>query len=440
MSRSVGDGHPVGTISGRSLRDELASLKIERGRETYASSRRGGGGGGGGRGVLSLLLWLIPLSLLGAAGYFGYQQYDKLKPKVEVSVALVQAMTTGEAEKLLSAKGYLKSRHQALVGTKIAGRVEKLLFEEGDKVTKGQLLAVLEHNDTGAMLESRQAMVQKAEAELKEAISDREEKERQARRQAKLVGQKYASVEEADKAFTARDMASARVAKLTAEIASTKAGAHEVEEAIRNMHVVAPFEGTVITREAQLGETVSNLSAGGSNTRSAIAMLADLDRMEVETDVAEGLLSRLTIGQPAEISVSAVPDKHYRGRLRSIIPMGDRARGTVKVKVEILDTDGRLFPELVATVHFLPTHESESAPAEAGQSSLFVTKNAVVEEGGHFYAWVVDRKSRAHKKRIEVVVTKDELARVEAGLEAGESVVINPPNTLHEDELVKVAD
>ena len=113
--------------------------------------------------------------------------------------------------------------------------------------------------------------------------------------------------------------------------------------------------------------------------------------MEVETDVAENLLSRIALGQPAEISVSAVPSKHYRGRLRQIIPMGDRTRGTVKVKVEILDPDEHLFPELVATVHFLPDKALKNP--NASRPFLFVPKAAVFEENGHSYAWVVDGKS-----------------------------------------------
>ena len=113
--------------------------------------------------------------------------------------------------------------------------------------------------------------------------------------------------------------------------------------------------------------------------------------MDVETDIAENLLSRVALGQPAEVSVSAVPSKRYRGRLRQIIPMGDRTRGTVKVKVEILDPDEKLFPELVATVHFLPDKTGDSP--DASRSFLFVPKSAVFEENGHDYVWVVGKKS-----------------------------------------------
>ena len=141
--------------------------------------------------------------------------------------------------------------------------------------------------------------------------------------------------------------------------------------------------------------------------------------MEVETDVAENLLSRVALGQPAEISVSAVPSKHYRGRLRQIIPMGDRTRGTVKVKVEILDPDEHLFPELVATVHFLPDKALNNP--DAGRSFLFVPKAARLRgERPRVRLGRRRQARRVRKRQVEVAVTNDDLARVESGLKAGE--------------------
>src|SRR5690606_15368354 len=133
----------------------------------------------------------------------------------------------------------------------------------------------------------------------------------------------------------------------------TRRSSDLVEEAIRNMQIVAPFDGTVVSLDAQLGETVNTMSLGTSGGRSAIVTIADLAHLEVETDVAESLLSRIAPGQPAETAVGAVPGRTYRGRLSKIIPQGDRSRATVKVEVTILDPDDRLFPELAATVHFL---------------------------------------------------------------------------------------
>ena len=422
------------------LRDELASLKIDRHhpKGRIEPGRAGGRRESAGLGLLSVLIWLIPLGLIGGLSAYAYKQYDQIRSKPEVTIGLVQTMTTGEAEKLLSAKGYLKSRHQAMIGAKIPGRVEKMYVEEGSRVKKGDVLAVLEHNDIKAILASKRAMLERTRAELQESRFDLKEKEREASRSQRLRTQRNASVEEVEKALATRDMADARVHALEAAIKLNEANIQETEELVRNMSLYAPFDGTVVEKQGEEGEVITPSAMSASISRSAVVSLANLSMMEVETDVAENLLSRIALNQPAEISVSAVPSRHYRGRLRQIIPMGDRSRGTVKVKVEILDPDDHLFPELVATVHFLPDKALNNP--NAARSFLFVPKAALFEENGHEYAWVVDGKSQVRKRPIEVAVTNDELARVESGLKSGESVVLNPPKGLRDGTAVKVSE
>jgi RND family efflux transporter MFP subunit len=179
---------------------------------------------------------------------------------------------------------------------------------------------------------------------------------------------------------------------------------------------------------------------GAASGRGSVVTLADLQHLEVETDVPEGMLSIITPGQPAEVSVSAVPGKRYNGRLRTIIPMGDRAKGTVKVQVEILDPDEHLFPDLVGTVNFLPNKESEQ---NATQEFLFVERTAIQEIGGKSYAWVVktDNSGKTLERReVEVLSSGDARARVERGLSAGEEVVLNPTENLKPGERVKITD
>jgi RND family efflux transporter MFP subunit len=432
-----------------SLRDELAALRIER-RETryqttfdtptpYMKGGRGHGGSGIGWRLASLLLWLAPLAALGGAAYLAYGQYQKIRPKSEVTTSLVQNMTAGEAEKLLSAKGYLKSRHQAAIGAKMPGRVAKMSVEEGSRVKKGDTIAELEHSDLDAMLESRKAQVRRAEAELVEAKADHAQKERKANRYARLRNVNQTSLEESELYTAASEMSAARVQALEASITLMKATVREAEETIQSMRIVAPFDGTVVKKEAEVGETIMPGGMGQSSSgRGAVVTLANLSLLEVETDIFENLMSRIDLDQPAEVAVSAVPDRRFHGRLRQIIPMGDRSRGTVKVKVEILDPDDRLFPELVAAVHFLPK-KSQSAKDKA-HTALFVAKAAIVEEAGHSYVWVVDDKSIAHKTLVEVVVTNDELARVESGVKVNQTVVLNPPKSLKDGELVKIVE
>jgi RND family efflux transporter MFP subunit len=430
---------------GSSLRDELASLRIERsetirpkrdaGKGTYEPYRRGGGG----LRVLSWLLWLIPLGIVGTAGAVAYRQYDLIRSKPEVTVGLVQKMTTGEAEKLLSAKGYLKAMRQAMIGTRVAGRVQEIRVQEHDEVKKDQVLAVIEHYDLDAMIEQRKASLEKSKADLEEAKADLWEKQREANRADRLVSKKMVPQEDFEKASSSAKMCAARVASLEAMIKVQQANIKEMEYTLKyQMHIMAPFDGTVVEKQGEIGEVINPMAMSSSLGRSAVVTIADLKNIDVETDINEGQMARIELGQPAEVSVSAVPSKRYKGELRQIIPMGDRTRGTVKVKVKIVDPDDKLFPELAATVHFLPFKSGSSA--DASKAYLFVPKSAVFQENGHDFVWVVDKKSRVGKRQVEVAITREDLARVETGLESGEQVVLTPPKTLKDQEEVRIAE
>ena len=424
------------------LREELASLKIERqavgnGRPRREGKHSGSGGGGGLR-LLSWMLWLIPLSLLGAAGAVVYKQYDQIRTRPEVTRGLVQLMTSGEAQKLLSAKGYLKSRYQAMIGTKVPGRVERMYVHEGMKVKKGDTLAVIEHNDMKALLASRRAQLQRTEAELDESRADLWEKEREERRATRLWSQKSVTLEDYEKAVAGLKKGKAKVAALEAAIKLMQANIEEIEATIATMSLYAPFDGTVVEKQGEEGEIITPTAMSSSLGRTAVVTIANLEKMDVETDISENLLARVALGQPAEVSVSAIPSKRYQGRLRQVIPMGDRTRGTVKVKVEILDPDDKLFPELAATVHFLPSKSGNSP--DASRSYLFVPKAAVFQENGHDHVWVIGRENLVHRRPVEVATTTDALARVESGLQAGESVVVNPLKSLRDGESVRIAD
>jgi RND family efflux transporter MFP subunit len=424
------------------LREELASLRVGRPEPSYSGLRRRVRPGrsprsGGILRLLSWLVWSIPLGLLAVAASFAYRQYDRIRTLPEVTRGVVQRMTSGEAANVLSATGYLKSRSQAMIGTKIPGRVERMYVQEGMSVRKGDVLAVIEHNAMKALLAAREAQLFKNRAELDEAKAELWAKEREEGRATRLHAQRKATQEEYEKSVAELKKAAARVAAFEASLRLTQANIQEIQSTIATMSLHAPFDGSVVEKQGEEGEIITPNALSSSLGRAAVVTIADLDHMDVETDISESLLSRVALGQPAEVSVSAVPMKRYRGRLRKILPMGDRTRGTVKVKVEILDPDGKLFPELAATVHFLPS-ESVNNP-DSGRASLVVPKFALFQDNGHDYVWVIDEGDVLRKRRVEVASTNEDLARVESGLKYGEAVVLNPIPALHDDEIVRVA-
>jgi RND family efflux transporter MFP subunit len=221
-----------------------------------------------------------------------------------------------------------------------------------------------------------------------------------------------------------------------AAIAAAEARVAEAEQLRDNMFVRAPFAGTVIKKDAELGESIMPGGMGEASGRGSVLKLADLDHLEVDTDVKEDFIGRVRIGQPAEVAVDSVPDRRYRARLRQIIPMGDRARGTIKVKVEILDADQRLFPDMSATVHFLP-EATDQATGVTQSSLVFVPEAAVQYDQKSPYVWTVD-DDRTHRRSLEIGAPQSGRAQVLAGLKGGELVVVNPPADLHEGEPVRI--
>ena len=422
------------------LRDELASLKIDRPgsikseHNGYRKSPRRRGGGI--LRLLSWMMWLIPLILVVAGGVYGYVQYDKMRSRPLVKKGLVVSKTAAEAATLLDANGYLKSRYQAMIGTKIAGRVEQMSVEEGMKVKKGDTLAVIEHNDLKALLASREAQAQRTAAELEESRADLWEKDREDRRVTRLFAQRSATPEESEKAQSGHKKAAARVAALEAGVKLMTANVAEIKATIVTMHLYAPFDGTVVEKQGEVGEIISPTAMNSSLGRTAVVTIANLEKMDVETKIEEGLLSRIQVGQPAVVFVTAIPSKRYRGRLRQVLPMSDRANAVVKVKVEILDPDDRLFPELAAKVSFLRS-ESVNNP-DVGRPFLFVSRAAVFREDGHDFVWVIREDNTLRKNRVEVVSTTDDWARVESGLKLDDAVVLGPMKTLREFEMVRI--
>jgi RND family efflux transporter MFP subunit len=315
--------------------------------------------------------------------------------------------------------------------------VEKMCVTEGVKVKKGETLAVIEHTEMKAMLLSREAQLQRTAAELEEERAELWAREREDYRVSRLYSQKSATPEEHEKAQAGHKKASARVAGLEAGVKLMKANIEELKATIATMQLYAPFDGTVVEKQGEVGEIISPTAMSSSLGRTAVVTIADLDHMDVETDVSEAELWKVTIGQPASISVAAIPSKRYRGRLRQIMPISDRTRSTVKVKVEILDPDGKLFPELAATVHFLAS-DSTNSP-DAGRTFLFVSKSAVFRESGHDFVWVIRENNILRKSQVEVATTTEDLARVESGLKLNDAVVLNPLKSLREDDTVRIA-
>lgn len=398
----------------KDLRGELASLKIDRSKPK--------------RGLrLGKILFALLMAGLGVAasgaGYVLLQ--DRLHPPPLVKTDTVRILTAGQLSTVLSATGYLESRYQTSVGAKSPGRIWKILVEEGDVVQENQLLAELEHKDLDAMLDSRLASKKQAEAELAEAKTNLAQKERDLKRE-QAVRQKGASTEASlDAAETAVSASQVRVQALEAAVAVADSHINEAKVAIEYMMVYAPFAGTVLTKDADRGETIMPGGMGAASGRGSVVTLADLKMLEVDTDVKEDYLNRIHRNQSAEVMVDAVDGVRYKGRVRQIIPIGDRSRGIVKVKVEVLNPDERLFPDLSATVNFLPDSAAESAGESA--KTVFAPASAILSDNGEKFVWQLTGERVAKTVVRTEGDVQENSVQIVAGLSGGETVVIDPP-------------
>jgi HlyD family secretion protein len=348
-----------------------------------------------------LLFWTAASLVVGAV-FFLWR--EKFAARVEVQLATVSFTTPAQAEAVLTASGYVVARRKAAVASKGTGQLVYLGVQEGDTVKKGQVIARLEDKDVIATFNRAKENFRMAEADLKDA--------RQSLERQKLLLEKNL-VAQAD-----FDAAEARYKRVVASIESARAGAKEAEAAVDYTRIVAPFDGTVLSKNADVGEIVAPL-AGAASSRAAVVTIADMTSLEVEADVSEANIPRVFSEQLCEITLDAYPEIHYPAHVDKIVPTADRAKATVMVKIKFKSYDRRVLPEMSAKILFLPEGAADSAPTKA---MLGVPAAAVAERNGRQVAYRVE-----NGKAIEVPVTvgrrMGSFAEIAAGLKAGDKVV-----------------
>src|SRR5262245_19229950 len=348
------------------------------------------------------LPWLFLAAVVGAAAaaYPSVRAYVAERRALEVDVArvtqVVQSPTGSTALPVLVATGYVVARHSSDVGVKTGGRLAVIRFEEGTRVRKGAVIAQIEHADIDAQLEAARRAVAEAEAALAQTIAARDEDARNLERQQQLAKDGIATVAALTAAEAAAKVSAARVKSAEAAIASARARVRVAEEALENTNVRAPFDGVVIRKRAEVGETVSPFGVAGQATREggAIATIADLAELEVQTDVSENNVAKLVSGMPAEVRLQAYQDHAYKGRLRQIFPSRDRAKAIVEGRVTILDADPHVKPEMSASVTLQDARSADPRVASTASDTpptptVLVPKRAVAEQAGQQIVWVV---------------------------------------------------
>ena len=355
----------------------------------------------------------------------------------EVEVAVAQKPPVGGREALLNASGYVTPRQRATIAAKITGLVTGVFFDEGTHVHQGQLLAKLDDSDARRALasakgdrDSTKASVQDYEVQLRNAriVLSRTEQLTQAGIQTQ---------EQLDNARTAVDSLQAKIDLVKTQVSAAEARVEEAQQAVDNCTIVAPFDGIVVSKDAQIGEMVSPISAGGGFTRTGIATIVDMNSNEIEVDVNEAYIARVVPEQAVTAVLDAYPDWQIPSRVRTVIPSADRQKATVKVRISFLKLDPRILPDMGVKVTFLGEEKHQAKGPGDSAVGVLVPESAVREDGGKKIVFLV-KESRAERRAVTVGNTRGGDAEIIGGLTAGDTVIVKGPPDMRDGQSVAV--
>lgn len=370
-----------------------------------------------------LLLLLLLLAVLLGAGYL-YTQ-GLLTPAVEVRLASVSTLYPAQTFTLLNASGYVVAQRKAAIGSKLTSRLTYLAVGEGDRVKAGQVIARLENADVLAARERAKAAIEVARTALEQAQADLREATRAYERSKEMLARKFVSQADFDAAEARYRMAVANVANQQANLELSKAALAEAEVQVDYSAIRAPFDGVVLTKNADIGDIITPLGAA-ANARASVVTIADMDSYQVEADVSESNIAQVQQDQPVEIQLDALPDVRLRGKVQMIVPTADRSKASVMVKVAFIDKDPRILPEMSAKVAFL----ARAPTAEERQPVTAVPQAAVVSRDGKDMVYIA-RDRQAIAQPVQLGRRFGEWVEIKDGLAVGERVVLQPPTDLN---------
>ena len=404
-----------------SLADELKSLRIDR-----APQRRG------------LPRWLVPavvLLAIAAAALVGWNALGKRLFAPEVDTATVTLITPAQGAQLLVATGYVVPQRKANISPRIGGRVAKIFVEDGTVVKAGQVIAVLEDADYRAQLAQAQADLKAAQAREKRAEVDLQDAQRQYDREQIVQGKCVSTPAALDAASARLGTAKAALAAAEAEVGAARARVEVARVSLDNCYVRAPFSGRITQKLTDVGEIVFGFTSAGNAGNGGIASLADFDSLQVEADVSESQVAKLTIGTPAEIVLDAFPDRRYRGKVAEVRPRVDRAKATVTVKVAFVDEAKDVLPDMGAKVTFLTRQLDEAA--QKAPPTPAVSPDAVVDRGETKAVFVIQPNDTVKSVPVITGAPVGGMVSLREGPAPGARVVRSPPADLKDGMRVK---
>ena len=396
---------------------DLSTLKIDRGAPAAPGRRR-----------RRWIVWLI-VALAAAAAVVVYLR----QPRV-TTVQAVSVVTAYPSQQfvVLNATGYVVAQRKAAVASKATGRLEWLGVAEGSRVKSDEIIARLDNKDVSAQRDQAAAAVKVAQSNIDQSEAELWEAGESLRRTRDLVTKGFISQSALDTAEAREIRARGAVSGTRAALGQAKAAQHVAQVSVDYTVIRAPFEGVVLTKNANIGDIVTPFSSA-ADSKGAVVTMADMTTLEVEADVSEASLAKVKLGQPCEVVLDALPDARFRGSISRMVPTVDRAKATVMTKIRFNELDPRVLPEMSAKVSFL----SQEITPEQQKPLLAVNPEALVERAGKTVLFSI-RDGVAD----EVVVTRGpklgDLVAISGAIKAGDKVVQKPAETMHTGAAVKI--
>lgn len=390
----------------------LDQLRIERRPEKESSSWR----------------WPVIMILAAIVAIAAWYLWSNRAVSEEVRTAAARELKSQAAGTVLNASGYVTARRQATVSSKFTGKVMEVLIEEGMTVEAGQVLARLDDSNILASFELAKAQLVSAQKGLKETETLLNEAQINYERSRNLVEKKLASEAELDRN---RAVAGALAAQLERKRADVEVAARQLDiyqRQVEDTVIRAPFAGVIVAKNAQPGEMISPVSAGGGFTRTGIGTIVDMSSLEIEIDVNEAYINRVSPGQKVVATLDAYPDWKIPAHVIAIIPTADRQRATVEVRVGFDALDSRVLPDMGVKVAFQESAQSDDQPAQR-KSGVLVPKSAVRRHDGRDYVLVVN-EGLLERRAVAVGESRGSDILLSSGLVPGETVVIEGPSDL----------
>ncbi len=399
---------------------DLSKLQIDRSAKSFGPRRRP-----------RWIKWAVIAAVVAAlAAAFAWRGANA---PLSVDAATVTTAYPSQGFTLLNATGRVVAQRKAAVSTKATGRLEWLGVQEGSRVKAGEVIARLESLDVSAARDSSLAAVKAARANLEQGEAERRDAEVALKRATDLYEKKFIAESALDAARARHEKAVAAIASLKAAIGVAEANARSAAVTVEQTLIRAPFDGIVLTKNANVGDIITPFSSA-TDSKGAVVNMADMDTLEVEADVSESSLAIVSVGQPCEIQLDALPQTRLRGQVANMVPSVDRSKATVTFKIRLVEHDERVLPEMSAKVAFL---SRELRPDE--RQPRLALNPAALAGSPPTQAWVL-ADGKLQRRKVLTGTRLGDYLEIRSGLKLGERVVMHPSTGLKDGASAREAE